>query len=454
MEKEKDTVLVAVDEPAQDLLRSQVEKAGWRALPVRHIAEVCSRMPEAGAVLLDTSLTGFEGKDTVKRLKATRHDVAIVMVSGSGPTATVLECLQAGASDYVQKPYEVERLRVVLKNALRARDLERTLKALREDLWATRGFSRIVGRSARMQEVYRLMGRVVDSDQTVLLLGERGSGLETTARALHEAGARREGPFVAIDLAALSPEQRERELLGGPGSELPGKIMEADSGTLFINEIGALPAAAQARFLAVLESHSVPRGEGRPFKVDVRWIVSTGQDLRRECQAGTFRSDLFERLSNFVISLPPLRERLGDLPLLAAHFLREAMKRTGRSFQGFEPEAMRVLETHPWPGNVRELQNAVDRAALLETGSRIGLSALPDTIIGGRTAGPASAGGASAILTFDDEERRIIERALFLTGGNIMEASHRLGLSRATLYRKIKRYGLRKQPATVGPHAA
>src|SRR6266568_7866106 len=390
--------------------------------------------------------SGTEGLDLVSRVRALEGAPPIVVMTAFGTIDGAVEAMRRGARDYVEKPWDNRRLlttlrtQVELGRALRtSQRLERENRTLHRE-----GLPELVAESPAMQPVLRLMERVAASDANVLVLGEHGTGKDVVARWLHAASARRDRPFVAVNLGGIPEGLFESELFGhmrgaftDAKADRVGRFELADGGTLFLDEIANLPQAQQAKLLRVLESGEFERvGASRARRADVRVIAATNADIQAEVKSGRFREDLLFRLNTVEIRLPPLRERRQDIPLLAAHFLGRYAARYHKSLNdGFASDAMEVLLRHSWPGNVRELEHAVERAVLMSEGAGVRAR---DFGLG------TGADGAGALdqMSLEEVERVLIQKALTRAGGNVSQAAESLGLSRSALYRRLKRHGL------------
>jgi two-component system response regulator HydG len=376
--------------------------------------------------------------------------------------------MQYGAVDYLPKSADRTRLMTSIRNAMRQAELTARVASLTSELREGEGFSAILGGSPAIRRTVNLLRRAAQSDVTVLVEGESGTGKELAARAVHAESERRSGPFVAINCGAIPEGLIESELFGHEKGSFTGAVAarqgcfeRADSGTIFLDEIGELRADLQVRLLRVLQDGCVQRvGSSTVRKVDMRVVAATNRDLRSEVKAGRFREDLYFRLAVFPIVLPPLRERIGDVEILAQAFLEKFAVRHKKSIRGFATEALRVLAACPWPGNVRELENVVERAVILEDGAEVSLGSIPPEVyaaVGGAVTHsngnntPGSPYGAASppapVIPFSEEERRIILHALRVANWNVQEAAAMLELGRATVYRKIERYGLRHDGA-------
>ena len=321
---------------------------------------------------------------------------------------------------------------------------------LRSELETTCGFDGIVGKSKGMQEVYALMQRAAESDITVLIEGESGTGKELVARLIHLNGPREAGPFVAVNCAAIPETLIESELFGhergaftGASARRIGQFERAQGGTLLLDEIGDMPLPLQANLLRVLEEREIRRiGGADPIPIDIRVIAATNRDLEAATGEGAFRADLYYRLAAFPLSLPPLRDHREDIPMLAAHFLREHAERANKSLRGFSPAALQGLLAHDWPGNVRELRNAIERAVLLETSDRLQLASFPPQLAAAAPPPAAPGQPVQAFLSLQEAERQALVRAYEASDRNISRTAQVLEINRTTLYRKLRKYGL------------
>jgi two-component system response regulator AtoC len=368
--------------------------------------------------------------------------------------------MKLGAYDYLEKPFDPDAAGLVVARAAERKRLRDEAASLRRELEGVHAFHNLVGKSARMREVYRLLEQAAGLDITVLLGGETGTGKELAARAIHYHSSRKERRFVAVNCGALPPDLVESELFGhargaftGATSAKPGLFEEAAGGTLFLDEVGELPLPTQVKLNRALQEKEIRRvGDNAPSKVDVRVIAATHRDLKAEVQAGRFREDLYYRLHVFPIRLPPLRERLEDVPLLAAHFLEKHARAMRRELDGFEPEALRALTSYAWPGNVRELENAVERAVAVCTGPAVRERDLPAELSQAPAAGHLP-GAVLASMPYreaveqahDRISREYLVALLREFQGNVTKAAARAGMERESLHRLLKKHGLRSE---------
>jgi DNA-binding NtrC family response regulator len=404
------------------------------------------------AVLIDLNYardttSGREGFDLLTRLQAVDATLPVVVMTAWGSVEGAVEAMRRGARDYVQKPWDNQRLLQTLRTQIelgqalrRSRRLEHETSRLR-----SRELPELVTASRSMQPVLRLMERVAPSDAHVLITGEHGTGKEVVARWLHAASKRAPRPFVAVNAGGVSEGVFESELFGhvrgaftDAKADRAGCFELAEGGTLFLDEIANMPMSQQAKLLRVLQTGEFhPVGSSRVRRADVRFLAATNVDVRKEVAAGRFREDLLYRLNTVEIALPPLRERREDIPSLAAFFAARLAERHAQAARSFSPRAMAALLDHPWPGNVRELEHVVERALLLANGPVVE----PEDLVlrGGGGQGDARL----EHMTLDEVERHLIQRALARSGGQVSDAARALGLSRSALYRRLEHHGLK-----------
>lgn len=411
-------------------------------------------------VLLDVKMQGIDGLDTLTQLRQQDPDARVVMISGHGTISTAVQAVKEGAFDFLEKPLDADRLLVTVSRALEHRRLVGENARLREGLArATDSRFAMVGDSPGLREIRALVTRVGPTNARVLVTGENGSGKELVARAIHEASARRNQPFVEVNCAAIPSELVESELFGhvkgaftGAVGDQTGKFDAADRGTLFLDEIGDLALNAQAKILRALQEGVIVRvGDSKPVKVDVRVIAATNRDLAADIRDGRFREDLYHRLNVMEIRVPPLRDRAEDVPALVSHFVAALGQGPGMTPKPFSGDALRRLQRRHWPGNVRELRNAVERLLILSSGAEVSGEDIdqilpPDVGPPIDTARLASEAGDRSFMEFrEDAERVFIIARLREHYWNVAETARALGMPRSNLYNKIEKYGIERE---------
>ncbi len=404
-------------------------------------------------VFLDVKMAGMDGLEVLKRLRQADPTATVVMISGHATIQTAVEATQLGAYDILEKPLDTDRVLVLLRNAFENRTLSEENARLRETIESR---YEIVGRSFGIRALLDRIEKVAATPARVLITGENGTGKELVARAIHRGSPRAKKPFVEVNCAAIPSELIESELFGhmkgsftGAISDRAGKFEQADGGTLFLDEIGDMSANAQAKVLRVLQDGVVTRiGGNKPIQVDVRVLAATNKHLEEEIAAGRFREDLYYRLNVVPITVPALRERREDIPLLVVHFLQQLAARDGLPARGITDEALHRLQELDWQGNVRELRNTVERLVILASQATIG-SADVERLVGRRAAEPTGLGGLLDIATFE-EFKQAAERAYLLAklrafDWNVSETARALDMPRSNLYKKIERYALQRE---------
>jgi two-component system response regulator AtoC len=406
------------------------------------------RREEFDTVLTDLNMPGTGGIELCRTLQAERPDLPVVILTAFGSFDTAISALRAGAYDFVTKPVDLDLLALTLERAVRHRQLEQTLRRLQDEVRRSRRSGALLGESRAMREVQELIARIADLDSSVLITGESGTGKELVARALHDQSSRREGPFIAVNCAALPENLLESELFGhergaftDARSARRGLFLEASGGTLLLDEVGELPLPLQPKLLRVLEERRVrPVGGNRELPCDVRLIAATHRDLEEAIDRGTFREDLYYRLNVLTLELPPLRARGNDILILAQALVDEFAERFKKGVKSIaEPAAGRLL-AYPWPGNVRELRNVIERAVALARHDRLTAEDLPDRLRqpGAARSLPAGWVEDDALLPLGEMEQLYLRHVLDSVGGNRSLAAKVLGIDRKTLYRKLK----------------
>lgn len=399
------------------------------------------------AVLLDIWLPGMDGLATLTRIQEIPRGTrpAVIMISGHGNIETAVKATKLGAFDFVEKPLTIEKVSVVLKNAVQQRRTEQELQRLREDS----DWPEIIGDSVAVKALRQQLKLMAGTNGRVLIYGESGAGKELVARAIHRSSQRAAGPFVEVNCAAIPEDQIESELFGhrrtaadGVADHKIGKLQKAHDGTFFLDEVGDMSLKMQAKLLRALDEHRFePINAPHSIQVDARVIAATNKNLEREIERGNFREDLFYRLNVIPFTVPPLRDRAEDIPALANHFLNEFAVAYGRKPKELSDEAVDALRHYAWPGNVRELRNLMERLIILHPQRRIEVRHL--ALDGGRKQPAARADGFTSLHEVKEAaEREYILKKLDETGGNVSRASELLGLERSNLYRKMKALGI------------
>jgi len=413
-----------------------------------------------GLVVLDLVLPDVDGLDLFRAIRAARPEVPLVILTAFGSVDLAVQALKEGAYHFLTKPADLEQWRALVRSALERRSLEEENRILRGRLGEAGAFE-LIGRSRRMEELRAFLAVVGDSQAAVLIQGESGTGKELAARAIHRASARREGPFVSLNCGALPAQLLESELFGyekgaftGAAGAKPGQFELAHGGTIFLDEIGECSPELQVRLLRVLQEKEVQRlGGTRRVPTDFRLVAATNRNLAEEIKAGRFREDLYYRINVVEATMPPLRERREDIPLLAAFFLERFVRRENKLFAGISPAALELLSAHDWPGNVRELENAIERGVVVGRGPLLDVADLPSQVRPPTAAAGAVVDLAGRDLPLAEVEKAVIAAAMARHGGNKSQAARALGISRKLLYSKLREYGLGGTEAPDGEEA-
>lgn len=402
--------------------------------------------------LVDIRLSDGDGFDVLAYCREHRPDTTVILLTGYGTVDSAIEAIRAGAFDFLTKPLIDQELEMAIERALSQQRVLRENDTLKAQLDMRFGMENIIGRDHRMLRVYDMIESIADTRATVLITGESGTGKSLIARAIHRQSMRRDKPFVEIACAALPETLLESELFGhvagaftGATGDKLGKFMQANTGTIFLDEIGTATPAMQVKLLRVLQEFEFEQvGGTKTFKVDTRVILATNEDLNQAVAEGRFRQDLYYRINVINIRLPSLRERIVDIPLLCEHFLAKVRDESGKDVRGFTEEAMAALQSYRWPGNVRELQNIVERAVLLGKRSMVGIDDLPHELLGSCGAHPVVTAGTGRTLkeALEGPERQIILDVLEANSWNRNLTAETLGINRTTLYKKMKKLGL------------
>ncbi|MDO5484014.1 MAG: sigma-54 dependent transcriptional regulator [Desulfovibrionaceae bacterium] len=444
-------ILVADDDATHcDMLRVLLQEWGYAVEEARDglaAVEACRRRP-FDLVLMDVRMPGKSGLEALDDIRALNPALPILVMTAFSHVEAAVQAIKAGAYDYLTKPLDFEKLKIVLRNAFAHAGLVRENASLSRSLAVSEARQDMIGASQVMRAFWEMLRTVAPSDATVLITGESGTGKELAARAVHTASRRAGGPFVALNCAALTESLLASELFGhekgaftGADKKHEGLFCKADGGTIFLDEIGEMPLAMQVKLLRVIQEREVLSvGGNKPVPVDVRIIAATNRDLAKEAEAGNFRQDLYYRLNVVSLHLPPLRERTDDIALLAQHFLKRFAAKNNRQIKGFTPGAMDRLMRYAWPGNVRELENVIERASILLLGEHISERELPENLLAATAQAGAEVPEAPEGGTLEDVERMVILKTLKRLNGNKSEAAKALGITRKTLHAKLNRY--------------
>ncbi|MBI2202691.1 MAG: sigma-54-dependent Fis family transcriptional regulator [Candidatus Rokubacteria bacterium] len=443
------TVLLVDDErDALDAYTQALRRERYRvdtaARPEEALALV--RAGAYDAAVVDFKMPGMNGIELLRAMRAIDADISVVMVTGYATIETAVAAMKEGASDYLAKPFTPEELRLGVRKAIQRHELLRENRELRERLGARPAARPIVGAGAAMSEVRRLIARVAETDSTVLISGETGTGKELVAREIHAQSRRAAQPFITVDCAAIPAELLESEFFGHERGAFTGAVRRrkgsfelADGGTLFLDEIGNMSLELQARLLRALQEREIqPVGGERKIPVDVRIVAATNRNLKEAVRAGSFREDFYYRLNVIPLAVPPLRERTDDVPALVQHFLAKHAGRLNRRIERVDDEALAILAAYTWPGNVRELESAIERAMTLADGPELGAGAFVHLAEESRPAAAAARrSDAAGMPTLEQIETDYILEVLQATRWNRREASRILGISTVTLWRRI-----------------
>jgi two-component system response regulator AtoC len=453
-------ILIVDDEDhIRRILGLMLAKKGWETRAAASAEEALEQAATLAfdAVITDLRLPGMDGLELLGRLKALDSEQVVVVITAFSSVETALTAMKQGAYDYIAKPFKEDEILLVLEKALQTRRLMDENRRLKARIIESQGVAGFIGQSPAMKRVFEIITKVADNKSTVLITGESGTGKELAARSIHQAGPRRDEPFVAINCGAVPANLLESEFFGhvrgafsGADRNKKGLFAEADGGTLFLDEVSELPLDMQVKVLRAIQEEEIRRlGESVTTRVDLRIIAAANKDLREETQAGRFRHDLYYRLNVISLALPPLRDRVEDIPLLAGHFLAEVVKKHGLEEKRLAPDALKALARQHWLGNVRALRNVIEQAVVMTEGPLIQLADLPFGVAavgqgGGLVSIPEDRRDLKATLkeVIEQTERIMIGRMLDLHQGNRTRAAKALGLSRRALIQKVGAYGL------------
>ena len=447
-ETETQTILVVEDEELmRSILRQLLEAAKYRVVTADSGESAIAAFSnnEIAVTLTDIKMPGGDGLSLLDQIKSIDDEAVVIVMTAFSSTDTAVASLRKGAYDYVTKPFVNEDLLQTVKNAITQRQLFRENRLLRRELRRQFNFSEIVGTSEQLRRVFDIVNKVADTSSSVLIQGESGTGKELIARSIHFNSSRSEQPFLAINCGALPESLLESELFGhtkgaftGATSAKKGHFRSASGGTLFLDEVGEMPLPLQVKLLRALQEHEVmPVGSSISESFDTRILAASNRDLAAEVEAGRFREDLFYRLNVIEITVPPLRARREDIPLLVKHFVARSASRQNASEKAIAVDAMHALTNYDWPGNVRELENAVERAYILSS-EEIDLDSLPPKVR--QAFAERSAGVGNLPATLEEMERRYVLETLGSVCDDKARAAEILGIDLSTLYRKLKRY--------------
>jgi two-component system response regulator PilR (NtrC family) len=451
-------VLVVDDEKSmRDLLSITLEKEGYDVVTAAggEAAIEALRRDATDAVITDLRMPKVDGLQVLRAAKEISPDMAVIVVTAVASTETAVEAMKLGAYDYITKPFKLDEVSLIVRNALERKRLRDENLYLRKQLETQHRFENIIGKSGRILEVFDTIRKISDSPSTAMITGESGTGKELVARAIHFNSLRRDKPFVSVNCGAIPEGLMESELFGhvrgaftGAVSNKIGLFSAGEGGTLFLDEITEIPPLLQVKLLRAIQTREIRRvGDTKDMKTDVRLIAASNRNLEDAVRDGVLREDLYYRLNVIPIQLPPLRERREDIPLLVAHFLQKFGKELGKGARGVAPDAMGVLERYHWPGNIRELENVLERAIVLGAGEMLGVESLPETLrrerpVKGMEAVELPEDGLDLEATLDTIERGYLQRALDRTGGVQTKAAELLKMTFRQFRYKLQKHSL------------
>jgi two-component system response regulator AtoC len=449
-------VLIVDDEKAMlDAMGDELTARGLAAMGIASADDAFAMLAggdDFDVLVTDLNMRGMNGVDLCKRVVQNRPDVPVIVVTAFGSMETAVATLRAGAFDFLTKPFDLEQLAIAVERAAAHRRLRQEVKRLRQA--ESRSFEELAGSSGPMKEVYGLIDRIAETDATVLVTGETGTGKELAAKALHRRSRRCEAPMVTINCAAVAQNLLESELFGhmrgaftDARTDHMGLFVQAHRGTLFLDELGEMPLDMQAKLLRAIEARAVrPLGGSREIPFDVRLVAATHRDLLASVEDGSFREDLYYRINVVELMMPPLRARGADVLLLAQIFLEQFARQHGKPLRGLSPPVAERLMAYAWPGNVRELRNCLERAVALARFEDVVMEDLPAQVREYSASHVlVAANDPSELASLEEVERRYVERVMQAVGGNKRQAAQILGLDRTTLYRKLERWSHRAE---------
>jgi len=472
LDRKQNLIFVVDDDFAsRELLTHQLEEAGFIVESFESGKACWAALSQKPSVIcLDMFMPGWDGPRTLTEIKKSDPDIPVIMVTNDDAVDSIVGTMRAGAYDYVVKPFDKLRLQTILDKAIEQNGLTGKIRFLQTELKNTYTFQNIIGQSTSIQKLFSQLNKIEDTNINIFINGETGTGKELVARAIHYSGSRAKGPFIAINCGAIPENLQESELFGyekgaftGAGKTKKGKCELADGGSIFFDEIADLSLATQVKLLRFIQEKVLERlGGVEEISVNVRVISATNQDLKKKVEEGLFREDLYYRLVVYPVVVPPLRERMEDIPLLCTHFIKKYQGEIKKTIRSVKTDAMELLVRYSWPGNVRQLENVVYRAMICADNESIDLSCLPEEILeqskeltewitvpkGEEGLEPASGKlqeldpQTTRLVTLDEAEKKAIQSALHVTQGNVPLAAKQLGVSRATFYRKMKKHEL------------
>jgi two-component system, NtrC family, response regulator AtoC len=460
-------IFVVDDEPmARSLMSKWIQKFGYGVRTFSDGQKCLEALDEGpSAICLDIMMPGLDGIEVLKHIQIIEKQLPVIMVTAKDSLELAVKSMKLGAYDYIRKPIDRSRLETSLKKAVEKYAMAKKITRLQKELGHTYSFHNIIGKTAVMDKVFNQIEKVANNNINVFIQGDSGTGKELVARAIHYQGSRQEGPFEAVNCGAIPENLQESEFFGhekgaftGAIRSQAGKIEVANGGTLFLDEVGDMSPSLQVKLLRFLETRTIERVGGRKrISVDVRIISATNKILKTETETGNFREDLYYRLMVYPITIPPLRDRKEDIPVLVQHFLNKYMKETKKDIRSVDHDAMEAMVAYNWPGNVRELENVIQRAMVTSDSDHLEISNLPSEIADGSRADPGEClpdgeksetdkpveFSSREVTPLSTMEKLAMLNALELTRGNLALTAKKLEISRATLYRKIDKYDLR-----------
>ena len=443
-------LIVEDEEKLRRVVSLQLESEGFETDTAASAEEALRLVDRAGLVLTDLKLPGMDGLEFLRLLHRQNANTPVIVMTAFGTVENAVEAMKSGAVDFLPKPFSLDHLMTVVRKAMELRNLREENRRLKEELGHRYQFDNIIGRGPRMQEILAAVSRVAPARTTVLLCGESGVGKDLIARAIHFHSPRRDQPFVKINCTALPENLMESELFGyekgaftGASTSKPGKFEQADGGTVFLDEIGDVPTSIQVKLLRILQEREFERlGSNKTRQIDVRVVAATNVDLKSAIEEGNFREDLYYRLNVFPLTIPSLRDRREDIPLLAEHFLHKYAEDQGSHVTSISEAAMTKLMDHRWPGNVRELENVIERSIVLANRSELEPQDIRLDEPRRNHANSVESGFLPEGVSLDQHEQNIIREALRRANGNKSQAARMLGLTRNALRYRLAQIGL------------